>query len=87
MEKDEESSCSDDYHDNANECTYNDDENVFYEVDPKHTQYLQDSFQDEIIENIYEKVSTYIRDQALPLCENIEYDDIEEIINLIGASI
>ena len=80
----EHSSSSLDEDEDENEDGNDNEENI---IDPQYTQYLQNSFQDEIVENIYKKIISYISDQALPLCEYIEYDDVEELINIINLNI
>jgi hypothetical protein len=51
-------------------------------VDSDFEEYLQNDFQDELVNEIFEDIKNYINDQAIPLCEYITHDDIEEIVNL-----
>lgn len=62
-----------------NEDTYTED--CKYEMDTGYDAYLQDTFQDEIVSDIYENLVVYIRDHALPMCEYINRDDVENIID------
>ena len=47
-----------------------------------HEQYLQDCFQDELVDDIFNDIEDYIRDQAIPICEYLTRDSVEEIIDL-----
>ena len=76
----EEPRVKEDIVDHYNECSDLDSE---YDVDPEYESYIQNSFQDEIILDIYNNLVSYIRDQALPMCEFIEQEDIEDIINVV----
>jgi hypothetical protein len=54
-----------------------------YEIDPDYENYLQNSFQDEIVMSIFNDVAEYIKDQAIPICEHLTLEDIEIIIENI----
>ena len=56
------------------------------EIDPDYEEYLQDSFQDEIIETIFKNIVYYIDSQAIPICEFLTRDDIEDIITTLSTS-
>lgn len=51
------------------------------EMDPEHIEFLQNQFQDEIIESIFENIVEYVRETAVPLCEFMSKDDVEVIID------
>lgn len=51
------------------------------DTDPEHLQYLQDQFQDDLVNEIFENIVDYIRDSALPLCEFMTTDDVEVVID------
>ena len=51
-----------------------------YEIDPEYEQYLQNSFQDEIVETIFYNIVEYIKNQAIPICEHLTQEDVEIII-------
>ena len=53
------------------------------DTDPEYERYLQDDFQDTIIENIFTNMAEYIEMSAISICEYITRDDIEEIIDLL----
>ena len=52
------------------------------DIDSEVEEYLQNDFQDDLVNKIFEDIKNYIDDQAVPLCEYLTHDDIEEIINL-----
>ena len=52
------------------------------DIDSEIEEYLQNDFQDDLVNKIFEDIKNYINDQAVPLCEYLTHDDIEEIINL-----
>jgi len=55
-----------------------------YEIDPAYEQFLQNEFQDEVVDTIFYQIADYIKNQAIPLCEHLTREDIEIIIeNLI----
>ena len=60
-------------------------EDCKYEMDKDHEAYLQDTFQDEIVSDIYENLVIYIRNHALPMCEYMTQDDVENIIDELQA--
>ena len=51
------------------------------EMDPVHIEFLQNQFQDEIVESIFESIVEYVRETAIPLCEFMTKDDVEVIID------
>lgn len=55
-------------------------------IDPNYEKYLQDDFQDTIIENIFTEIAEYVYRMAIPLCEYITRDDIEDIIDNLEKS-
>lgn len=55
-------------------------------IDPEYEKYLQDDFQDTIIENIFTRMAEYVDRMAIPLCEYITRDDIEDIIDSLEKS-
>jgi hypothetical protein len=55
-----------------------------YCVDPDYVSYLQDSFQDEIVNDIFENILKYIDKTGIPICEYLTRDDIEIIIQDIS---
>jgi hypothetical protein len=55
-------------------------------LDPHYEKYLQDDFQDTIIENIFTGIAEYVDRMAIPLCEYITRDDIEDIIDALEKS-
>lgn len=55
-------------------------------IDPDYEKYLQDDFQDTIIENIFTEIAEYVDRMAIPLCEYITRDDIEDIIDNLEKS-
>lgn len=50
-------------------------------IDPDHEKYLQDEFQDTIVENVFISIAKYVDSQAIPICEYLTRDDIEVLIN------
>ena len=55
-----------------------------YEIDPAYEQFLQNEFQDEVIDTIFYQIADYVKSQAIPICEHLTREDIEIIIeNLI----
>ena len=54
-----------------------------YEIDPDYENYLQNSFQDEIVMSIFNDIAEYIKDQAIPICEHLTLEDVEIIIENI----
>lgn len=54
------------------------------DLDSDHEAYLQDSFQDDIVESIYQGILEYIRETGAPICEYITREKIENIINLLN---
>jgi len=51
------------------------------ETDPEHLQYLQEQFQDDLVNEIFENIVDYVRNNALPLCEFMTPDDVEVVID------
>jgi hypothetical protein len=49
----------------------------------EHEEYLQEDFQDIIVRDIFEEIVDYVRTYALPLCEVLTMEDVEDIINQI----
>lgn len=49
-------------------------------VDELFEQYLQDEFQDALVSEIFEDMVNYMREQAVPICEFFERDDVELVI-------
>ena len=55
-----------------------------YEVDPEYEKYIQNEFQDEVVDTIFYQIADYIKNQAIPICEHLTREDIEVIIeNLV----
>ena len=50
-------------------------------IDPDYEKYLQDEFQDTIVDNLFNAIASYVDSQAIPICEYVTRDDIELIIN------
>jgi hypothetical protein len=50
-------------------------------VDPNYEKYLQDDFQDKIVEDVFLAIARYVDSQAVPICEYLTRDDIEVLIN------
>jgi len=50
-------------------------------VDPNYENYLQDDFQDKIVEDAFLAIARYVDSQAVPICEYLTRDDIEVLIN------
>jgi hypothetical protein len=50
-------------------------------VDPNYENYLQDDFQDKIVEDVFLAIAQYVDSQAVPICEYLTRDDIEVLIN------
>ena len=69
------------YDDNTS--SYNTTSHEEYEIDPDYENYLQNSFQDEIVMSIFNDIAEYIKDQAIPICEHLTLEDIEIIIENI----
>ena len=59
---------------------YASSENEQEELDPSYLLYLQNSFQDEIIQTLFLRISEYIKDTAVPICEHLTREDLEIII-------
>ena len=55
-------------------------------IDPNYEKYLQDDFQDNIVENIFTQMAEYIHTMAISLCEYMTKDDIEDIIDSLDKS-
>lgn len=51
------------------------------EIDPEYEKYKQNSFQDEVVDIIFEDILQYIKTNALPICEFMTKDDVEVIID------
>ena len=51
-----------------------------YEIDPDYERYLQNSFQDDVIEDIFLKIKEYINQTAIPICEFLTREGVEIII-------
>ena len=51
------------------------------EIDPEHIEYLQNQFQDDVVDAIFENIVDYIKEHAVPLCEFMTRDDVEVIID------
>lgn len=47
-----------------------------------HELYLQNCFQDELVNDIFDDIEDYIRTQAIPICEYLTRDSVEEMIDL-----
>ena len=56
------------------------------EVDSDHEEYIQNCFQDDIVEIIFNNIVSYIDNQAIPLCEFLTRDDVEDIITTLSTS-
>ena len=52
-------------------------------VDPHYENYLQNDFQDTVVENIFTGMAEYVDTMAVSLCEYITRDDIEDIIDTL----
>ena len=50
------------------------------DLDPRYVNYLQNSMQDEIIDNIFCGIANYVCENALHLCEFMTKDDVEVVI-------
>lgn len=50
-------------------------------IDPDHEEYLDNEFQNQIIEDIYNEVLEYINFTAAPLCEYLTMEKLEIIID------
>jgi hypothetical protein len=57
------------------------DDNLEDEIDPDYLKYIQNDFQDTIIDEIFYEIAEYIRENAIPLCEFMTRDDIEVLID------
>lgn len=68
---------------NTTSTSYNTSTYEEYEIDPDYENYLQNSFQDEIVMSIFNDIAEYIKDQAIPICEHITLEDVEIIIENI----
>ena len=55
-------------------------------IDSSYEKYLQDDFQDSIVENIFTEMAEYVDRMAIPLCEYINREDIEDIIDSLEKS-
>ena len=53
------------------------------EIDPEYEKYLQNDFQDKIVENIFNDIVEYINTQAIPICEYLSLEEVENIIENI----
>jgi hypothetical protein len=53
------------------------------EIDPQYEKYLQNDFQDKIVENIFDDIVEYIKTQAIPICEYLTIEEVECIIENI----
>lgn len=51
-----------------------------YERDPEYEKFLQDQFQDEVINDIFYDIVDYVKTQAIPICEYLTREDVEIII-------
>ena len=51
------------------------------EIDSEYENMLQNNFQDEVVSNIFHNIASYIKDQAISMCEYITEDDIEQVLN------
>ena len=65
---------------NENENEEHDSADEKDDVDPEFLEYLQTSFQDEVVENIFTNIIEYIKTTAVPICEFLTKDDVEVII-------
>jgi hypothetical protein len=54
-------------------------------VASEHEEYLQDNFQETIVRDIFDELVDYIGSLALPLCEFMTHEDIEEILDIINV--
>ena len=73
---------SEDHNTNEEENQSFDSENANQnEIDPEHIEFLQNQFQDEIVESIFESIVEYIHETAIPMCEFMTKDDVEVIID------
>uniref|UniRef100_A0A6C0KSH1 Uncharacterized protein n=1 Tax=viral metagenome TaxID=1070528 RepID=A0A6C0KSH1_9ZZZZ len=50
------------------------------DIDPEYLIYLQNSFQDDIIDSLFEQIKNYVKDTGIPFCEYLTKEDIEIII-------
>ena len=50
-------------------------------IDDEYEQYLQNDFQDALVSEIFNDMVSYIGDQAIPICEFFEIDDVELLID------
>lgn len=55
------------------------------EKDPEYTNMLQDIFQDELIDSLFQEFSSYIQREALPICAFLNRDGIEKIIDSLST--
>jgi hypothetical protein len=67
--------------DEENQSGFDSENENQHEMDPEHIEFLQNQFQDEIVDGIFENIVEYIRETAIPLCEFMSKDDIEVIID------
>ena len=54
--------------------------NEEHEIDPAYLEYLQNSFQDEIVCHLFNNIREYVKNCAIPICEYLTQEDIEIII-------
>lgn len=74
---------SDEYDEEDSSISIEEDDENFEEnddLDPEYVEYLQNSFQDEIVNDLFEKIKIYVKDNAIPICEYLEREDVEIII-------
>ena len=53
-------------------------------IDPDYISYLQTSFQDKVVEDLFEDIVSYIKWTGIPMCEYLTREDIEIIIQDLG---
>ena len=53
------------------------------DFDEEFFEYLQDEFQDELVQKIFDDVCDYVLNQAIPMCEFLTFEDVEEIIDAL----
>lgn len=58
----------------------NEQNNEEIDIDPEYLEYLQNSFQDEIVCHLFDKIREYVNNCAIPICEYLTREDIEIII-------
>jgi hypothetical protein len=54
-------------------------------IDPEYIAYLQNSFQDKVVDDIFVNIVSYVGKTAIPICEYLTRDDIEVIIQELGG--